>query len=63
MKHRGRARGETRGHAGTGQVLEFRVGRNLGRKILNGDAGVQTVAVDLVEVSEARWVNQRLATE
>lgn len=48
VEHRRWARGESRGHAGARQVLEFGVWRDLRRKVLDGDTGVQTVGVHLV---------------
>lgn len=48
MEHRRGARGESRGHAGARQVLQLGVGRDLWRKVMDGDTGVQTVRVELV---------------
>lgn len=63
VEHRRRARGESRGQAGARQVLELGVRRDLWRKVLDGDTGVQTVGVDLVEESQAGRVNHRLPAQ
>lgn len=60
VEHGRRARGEAGRAVGTGQVLQLGIRGNLGREVLDGHAGVQTVGVDFVQVSQAGGTTQRL---
>ena len=59
----GRGGGDGHGRRGAGQVLQLGVGRDLGREVLDGHAGVQAVGVDLVQVSQVRGTAQGLTAQ
>lgn len=60
MEHRSWAGGEAGGGVGNDQVLQLGIWGDFGREVLDGHAGVKTVGVDFVQVSQAGWTTQRL---
>lgn len=48
---------------GAGQVLQLGVRWDFGWEVLDGHAGVQTVRVDFVQVSQAGRTAQRLGVQ
>lgn len=63
MEHRCRAGGETGGCVGTSQVLQLGVWGDFGREVLESHAGVETVGVDFVQMSQAGRTTQRLGVQ
>lgn len=63
VQHRCRAGREARWHVGTGQVLQLGVRWDFGWEVVDGHAGVETVGVDFVQVSQAGRTAQRLGVQ
>lgn len=61
MEHRCWAGGEAGRGVGTSQVLEFGIWGDFGREVLDCHAGVKTVGIDFVQVSQAGWTSQGLS--